>query len=162
MTSMPEGEGGRSEAGGLDESLRRSERGFAREGAGEPSRARVLVVDDEPRLLETVRFILKDDHDVKTLTSAREALDRLLAGEHYDLVLCDLTMPGMTGVELLQRLSAERPDLTRRVVFMTGGAVTAAAAALLEDRATRCLEKPFRPGELLAFVRGEVATDFSG
>jgi PAS domain S-box-containing protein len=119
-------------------------------------RARVLVIDDEPRLLETVRFVLKDEHDVTTLPTAREALDRLLAGDRYDLILCDLMMPGMSGMDLFARLTAERPELTRKVVFMTGGAVTAAAAALLEDKATRCLDKPFRPAELLAFVRSSV------
>jgi PAS domain S-box-containing protein len=119
-------------------------------------RARILVIDDEPRLLETVAYLLKDEHDVTMLPTAREALDRLLAGDRYDLILCDLMMPGMSGVDLFTRLSAERPDLARKLVFMTGGAVTAAAAALLEDRTIRCLDKPFRPGELLAFVRSNV------
>jgi PAS domain S-box-containing protein len=119
-------------------------------------RARILVIDDEPKLLETVRTVLKEEHDVTTLSTAREALDRLLAGDRYDLILCDLMMPVMSGVDLFARLATERPDLTRKLVFMTGGAVTAAAAALLENKATRCLEKPFRTGELLAFVRSQV------
>ena len=120
------------------------------------SRCRILVIDDEPRLLETVRIVLKDEHDVTTTTGAREALDRLLGGDPYDLILCDLTMPGMTGMDLFGRLATARPDLARRIVFMTGGAVTAASAALLADKQHRYLEKPFRPGELLAFVRTQI------
>jgi CheY-like chemotaxis protein len=126
-------------------------------GSREVPRARVLVVDDEPRLLTTVRFILRDDHDVTTLTSARVALERLLAGETFDAILCDLAMPDMGGEELFARLAVARPDLTRRVIFMTGGAITAAAAALLDDASTARLEKPFRPAELMAAVRRTAA-----
>jgi CheY-like chemotaxis protein len=130
----------------------------AASGALAVPRARVLVVDDEPRLLTTVRFILRDEHEVTTLTSARAALERLQGGEMFDVILCDLAMPDMSGEELFARLAASAPELTRRVIFMTGGAVTTAAAALLADAATARLEKPFRPADLMAAVRRCVAS----
>jgi CheY-like chemotaxis protein len=144
---------GMSEGGGAAEVL--SAQG--KSGAVAVPRARVLVVDDEPRLLTTVRFILRDEHDVTILTSARAALERLIAGETFDVILCDLAMPDMSGDELFARLAAARPDMTRRVIFMTGGAITAAAAALLADDSTPRLEKPFRPADLMAVVRRAAA-----
>ena len=63
-----------------------------------PTRSgRVLVVDDEQMLCNAIERILGADHDVTTVTSAREALSRLGAGERFDLILCDLMMPEMTG-----------------------------------------------------------------
>ena len=116
-------------------------------------RGRVLVVDDEPLVLIAVERLLSDEHDVTALSSGQQALDRLVAGERFDLVLCDLMMPGMSGGELFERIS-DLPDLVGRFVFMTGGAVTDAAATLAAAHVT--IEKPFVPGELLALVRARI------
>jgi PAS domain S-box-containing protein len=125
-------------------------------GVPEATRVRLLVVDDEPRLLETLRVVLADVHDVTAIPSARDALARLLAGERFDLVLCDLTMPEMSGAELLTKLEASCPEMARRVVFMTGGAVTDDDAAFLESLTKDHLQKPFRPPDLVAFIRRQL------
>jgi len=118
-----------------------------------PRRARVLVVDDEPKLGRVIARILAPEHDVLVLTSAEEALDRISAGERFDLILCDLVMPGMDGVELYERVGAIAPALVGRIVMMTGGAFTERTLAFL-DRPSICrLDKPFDAAHLRHLVR---------
>jgi CheY-like chemotaxis protein len=102
----------------------------------------VLVVDDEPLMARGLARILSREHDVSTLTSAREALKCLMENDTFDAVLCDLMMPEMTGVDLHRELERRRPDIARRVLFFTGGAFTPATHAFVERMADRCLEKP--------------------
>ena len=71
-------------------------------------RARVLVVDDEPLVGAVLRRTLVE-HDVTVVESARAALDRIAAGERYDLVLSDLLMPGLSGMDLYRELVRARP-----------------------------------------------------
>jgi PAS domain S-box-containing protein len=106
-------------------------------------RARVIVVDDELPIALTLRDLLGLDHDVTALTSAREALDVIGAGADVDVILCDLMMPGMSGIDLYERLRQERPGVERKIVFMTGGAFTARAVQFLANVANRRVEKPF-------------------
>ena len=63
----------------------------------EAQRARVLVIDDDQRLGTLVARMLAREHEVTVLTSARAALDRIAAGERFDVMLCDLMMPELTG-----------------------------------------------------------------
>jgi PAS domain S-box-containing protein len=106
-------------------------------------RARVLVVDDEPGIGRSLARSLGRDHDVSTVTCARDALERLLESDSFDAVLCDVMMPEMTGVELYAELERFRPDLAERVLFFTGGAFTPATQAFVQRMGHRCLEKPF-------------------
>jgi len=109
---------------------------------GAPRRARVLVVDDEPLMARGLARILGREHDVSTLTSAREALKCLMETDSFDVVLCDLMMPEMTGVDLHRELERTKPEIARRVLFFTGGAFTPATHAFVKRMADRCLEKP--------------------
>jgi signal transduction histidine kinase/CheY-like chemotaxis protein len=111
-------------------------------------RARVLVVDDEPGIARSLARALARDHDVATATSAHEALKQLLESDRYDVVLCDLMMPDMTGVDLYAELERRRPELAQRVLFFTGGAFTPATQAFVQRMGERCLEKPFDVGEV--------------
>ena len=119
--------------------------------SGEPAlaRGRVLVIDDEPLVARSVARILSRSHEVTTLTSSREALRLIEAGERWDLVICDLMMPELTGMELARRLEAVAPDLTPRLIFLTGGAYTSDAQAFLEA-GHPYLEKPIDPAALRA------------
>ena len=86
-----------------------------RVGAGkspDAKRARILLVDDEPMILESLRRALAR-YVVQTLTRAREALERIVAGERFDVILCDLLMPGMSGMELGEELSRAAPRAGR-------------------------------------------------
>jgi PAS domain S-box-containing protein len=114
-------------------------------------RAVVLVIDDEVATLRCMELILAA-HDVDTAQSGRQALE-LLQRRRYDLVLCDLIMPEMTGMSLYRQVVAEDPDLARRFVFMTGGAFTDRAQEFLQSVQNRVLAKPFDIDQLLALVQ---------
>ena len=115
-------------------------------------RARILVIDDEQLMCELLGTMLSDDHEVETLSNAREALARLQAGATYDLILCDLMMPELTGMDLHAELLRLRPEQAARMVFMTGGTFTDRAQQFLAEHGRVQLQKPFRHDELLALV----------
>jgi len=115
-------------------------------------RPRLLLVDDEPALLRSLGRQLAGLADVVTIGSGRDALELLLRDSSFDLVLCDLMMPDMTGMDLHQRLTQERPDLIERIVWMTGGAFTPQALQFLSQLGRRRLEKPVSFAELSALV----------
>jgi CheY-like chemotaxis protein len=101
-------------------------------------------VDDEPVVAQTLARVLKLHHDVLVAHGGgHEVLDRLARGERYDILLCDLMMPEMTGMELMAAIEDRHPDLAERVLFVTGGAFTAEARAFVERYASRLVEKPF-------------------
>jgi len=120
---------------------------------GTVRRSRILVVDDEPMICQAIRRTLHREHEVVTLTSAREAQVRLTQGERFDLILCDVMMPEMSGMDLHQELSRDLPELAERVVFLSGGAFTASASAFLNRGDIRRLDKPFTSHELREMVR---------
>jgi PAS domain S-box-containing protein len=124
-------------------------------GAGRARRGRVLIVDDEPLLARAIAGTLEPDHEAVEAASARDALARLGAGERYDVILCDLMMPEVTGMDLHDALGRIAPDQQRRIVFLTGGAFTERARSFLETVENRILVKPFDAGALLRLV-GEV------
>jgi DNA-binding NtrC family response regulator len=119
-------------------------------------RARVLVVDDEPMLCSIVARTLGPEYDVSVHVSAHEALGAIVAGARYEVVLCDLSMPGMDGPGFYRRLSAIAPELVERVIIMTGGAFTARLAEFLKETNIPRLEKPFLVPELRAVVRAHL------
>jgi CheY-like chemotaxis protein/PAS domain-containing protein len=118
-------------------------------------RAVVLVVDDEQATLRSIKIVLSD-HDVDVAASAQEALE-LLQARRYDVVLCDLIMPEMTGMALYGQILARDPAQAQRFVFMTGGAYTAGAREFVKTTSNLQLPKPFDVDELLAVLRSCLA-----
>ncbi len=116
-------------------------------------RGRVLIVDDEERLGRTIQRILAKDHDVTVTTGARDALAQLAASEPFDVILCDLMMPEMTGMDLHRELSRIAPEQADRMIFVTGGAFTADARQFLTQTPREHLEKPFSTTNLRAIVQ---------
>ncbi|MBV8761501.1 MAG: response regulator [Deltaproteobacteria bacterium] len=106
-------------------------------------RGTVLVVDDEESLGQAIRRFLANDHEVSAVTNGRDALTLIESGGRYDLILCDLMMPQMTGMELHDAVMAVDPDQARRMVFLTGGAFTQSAREFMDAVPNRRLEKPF-------------------
>jgi PAS domain S-box-containing protein len=115
---------------------------------GGERRCRILVLDDEPLVCKSLKRSLEPEHDVVTLCDPSVAMDRLLAGEDFDIVLCDLVMPGMSGMDCFEELLRRRPEMATRMIFLTGGAFTPRARQFLEDNPGRWLEKPFAPEAL--------------
>ncbi|MET0401358.1 MAG: ATP-binding protein, partial [Cystobacter sp.] len=118
--------------------------------AESPPRRRILVIDDEPRLAQSMRMLIEPSHDVVITTRGAEALAWVSAGQRFDLVLCDLQMPGTTGMDVYSHLCAHAPELIERLVFISGGAYTQATRDFVRSVRNRILEKPVRPDELLA------------
>ncbi len=111
---------------------------------------RVLVVDDEPILGRLIERMLAP-RQVSSEVDPESALERLMA-EPFDVVLCDLTMPGLSGPELHQRVAEQRPEVASRFVFMTGGAFTEESGGFLASVPNPQLLKPFRREQLEAVV----------
>jgi PAS domain S-box-containing protein len=106
-------------------------------------RGNVLVIDDEESLAQALRRFLGTEHEVTAVYRARDALDLLEQGGRYDVVLCDLMMPQITGMELHHEVARLDPAQAARFVFLTGGAFTPSAREFLVATTNRRIEKPF-------------------
>ncbi len=121
----------------------RSERGDRRYG--------VLLVDDEAAILESLELTLSDAYRVYTAEGGARGLE-LLEREDIALVIADQVMPGMTGVEFLEQVSARRPDTIR--MLLTGYAdVGSLVRAINEGRIYRYIQKPWEPDDLRLDVK---------
>jgi len=114
------------------------------------SRHRVLVIDDEPAIRDLVLLML-EGHDVVTASSGRKGIETL-EGEQFDVILCDLNMADMTGMDVFDYLKTEHPTDVDRVVFMTGGVFTDRARSFLDAVPNPRLDKPFTESELAEVV----------
>jgi PAS domain S-box-containing protein len=121
------------------------------------ARRKLLLVEDERNLRFVLQTLLGAHYDVTATATGREAQERLSADGDWHLVLCDLLMPEVSGMDLHEWVVAHRPSLADRMVFMTGGAFTERARELLARHPGRWIEKPFEFDalvELLARVGG--------
>jgi signal transduction histidine kinase len=113
--------------------------------------ARVLIVDDEPLVARAIRRNL-GGHEVQIASSGREALALLDAGERYDLVLCDLMMPDVSGMDVYTAIRERHPYLTGHIVFMTGATFTDRAQDFRAQLGDVFLEKPIDMAQLWAVI----------
>jgi two-component system, cell cycle sensor histidine kinase and response regulator CckA len=114
-------------------------------------RGRVLLVDDDPGVLRAMSRMLRD-HDVTTCGSGAEALALLERQRDFDIVLCDLMMPDLSGMDLFARTTSAYPELRERFVFITGGAYTVQAQRFLGAEGLPTVQKPFEPRTLRDLV----------
>jgi CheY-like chemotaxis protein len=112
-------------------------------------------VDDEPAIGVALRRNL-GDHEVSFTTNGLEALARLTQGERFDVILCDLTMPGIGGDELYGMVMAVAPEQAKRIVFISGGATTARAQAFIDTVPNLVLRKPFDTSKLRQLIRARL------
>ena len=115
-------------------------------------RRRVLIVDDEPSMGRTLAIALGPEFDVEVATSGEDALAILDRDESFEVILCDLMMPEMSGMELHEELRRRDRAQAEKMVFMTGGAYTPRARTFLAEVAPRCLQKPFFIDDVRAAV----------
>jgi signal transduction histidine kinase len=122
-------------------------------------RRRILAVDDEALLLKAYRRMLGETHDVITCLGAEEALRLLETDDDFAVILCDLQMPDMSGMDLYAVVRARMPAVAERFIFVTGGAFSADAKRFLEETSPAVVNKPFRIEELLVLIdqQAEVA-----
>ncbi|MEO8877347.1 MAG: ATP-binding protein [Polyangiaceae bacterium] len=116
------------------------------------TRRRVLVIDDEPLICRAIERSLASEHDVVSEVSSRRALERLQSGEMFDVILCDVMMPEMSGIDLYEALRNSAPEAISRIVFMTGGVLTERASGFLVATTSPLLQKPLNAKKLRATI----------
>jgi signal transduction histidine kinase len=124
------------------------------------ARARILVIDDEPRVTEAVRGLLEPDYDVTVRTSGTAAIALLAQepqGAGFDVILCDMHMPEMTGMDLYEELVRLRPAMAERTIFMTGGTFTRKSREFVTRVKNPCIDKPIDMAALRSLLAKSLA-----
>ena len=113
---------------------------------------RVLIIEDEVVLAKWLARLLGKSFEVVLAHSGQDGIDTWIEQGPFDVVLCDLMLPVVTGMQIHKKLHSLSPGSEHRIVFMTGGAFTAAIEHFLENITNPRLEKPFDVPTLLATV----------
>jgi len=117
---------------------------------GESKPLSILVVDDEPHILHYMRATLESwGHTVEVASDGTYALERALAGP-FDVIICDLRMPHLSGREMYSKLARQDPRVAERIIFATGDTVRGDTLQFLEALGRPYLHKPFTLAELRA------------
>ncbi len=111
------------------------------------------MIDDEELLGQTIELGLEGLAVVSRETSGKRGLARLLSGNHFVLILCDLNLPDLSGVEIYSRAVDEQPVLAERFVIMTGGAISTRSQDFLDTYKGHLLCKPFTLTQLESLVK---------
>jgi PAS domain S-box-containing protein len=119
-------------------------------GNGPP--LRILVIDDEVPLIRAYRRLLGREHDVVAAYGGEEALAILACDQAFDLILCDLMMPGTDGVGVYEELQRRHPELLQRLVFSSGAPTSTRALTFLQHSDIVCLDKPISSEALKQFI----------
>ena len=114
---------------------------------------RLLLVDDEVTVVMVIKAMLKDRHELVVAHSGEEAIAELEDRERFDGVICDLMMPGLTGMDVHAFLRDRGDELADRMLFVSGGAFTPRAKEFLASVPNPKLLKPFKREDLLAGIR---------
>lgn len=114
---------------------------------------RVLVVDDDPQVLKLLRVNFElEGFEVMSATNGEEALE-LVRGDTPDVVVCDVMMPGIDGLEVVRRLRAHPDTVSLPLVVVSAKAQQADVRAGLKLGADEYVTKPFDPAELIEIVQ---------
>lgn len=116
-----------------------------------PGRARVLIIDDDVDLAASLERCLRA-HAVRVINDSEQGLDALRR-DRYDLVLCDVSMPNLTGMDLFEILRNELPEVVATMVFMTGGLSTERIRRFASSCPVPVVEKPFETAWLRDLVQ---------
>lgn len=117
-----------------------------------PGKMRVLVVDDEQFVRRAMVRILSRVYEVSTARDLRQALEVLEGDARFDVILCDVIMPGGSGIDLFNEIKERWPRLESAVVFVTGAVFNSEMEGTLGRGPNRVLRKPVEPHDLVAAV----------
>lgn len=120
-------------------------------------RGRLLFIDDERDTCEVMQEALSPYHNLVTITDARQALALLATGQIFDVILCDMRMPDMTGIDFHTRLGTDNPAQAGRLVLMSGGFTRRPGDPPIE-LPRPVLEKPFTIEQVLSLMRESMQT----
>jgi two-component system, NtrC family, sensor kinase len=118
---------------------------------------RILVIDDEVILIRAYRRLLGRCHEVVASSGGEEALSILASDRNFDVILCDLMMPGTDGVDIYEALERMHPELVERVAFVTGGPTSARAQNFLRRPGIVSLDKPISSAALAHYIASRQA-----
>jgi CheY-like chemotaxis protein len=116
-------------------------------------RSRVMVVDDEPMIVRAIQRLLEGEHEVVMCTDPSEAIAQLGAGDRFQVILCDLMMPTMSGIDVFKAVRNLDADQARRMVFMTGGAFSPHVIEFLDSIENAKIDKPLERSALRDAIR---------
>lgn len=122
-------------------------------------RLRILIVEDDATVSQALRRLLHRSHEVELAGDGRQALATILAGKRFHVIVSDVAMPEMTGIELFEQIARADPEQARRFVFLTGGVQGHVARQLRQTGAPQ-LEKPVDIGELRTTI-AQLALEFT-
>ncbi len=122
-------------------------------------RGRILIVDDEISVARTLKALFQNEHDMTLAATGAQALAAIEAepGFGFDVIMCDLMMPVMSGMDLFEHIKRAHPGLEQRMVFMTGGVSMDRAREFLAKSSNLTFEKPFDFDHLRQTLRRLVA-----
>ncbi|MCG8417312.1 MAG: ATP-binding protein [Proteobacteria bacterium] len=127
----------------LETGLRPKRRGATTSGEELlPGSARILIIDDEREVRNMYQRMLNADHEVVLASGGEEGLAILRRDREFDVVLCDLMMPGVDGLMFYREVAQRWPDIADSIIFITGGAFTARMSDFVANIGNRVLEKP--------------------
>jgi two-component system NtrC family sensor kinase len=123
-----------------------------RETRNVPPGCRILVIDDEPVVLQLfINLLETHGYEVDTADSGWEALE-MIGRSTYDVVVSDVRMPGMNGIDLFPRILERRPELEGRVIFVTGDLGERETARFLAEAEVHLLTKPIEINQVIELV----------
>lgn len=124
-------------------------------------RPRILAVSDGTTLARAIQSGLRE-YDVVVADGAEGALQTLRSGPSFDVIFCNLTMPGTNGMALHEELMRSDPDHARRIVFLTGSVQTVAGERFMAGVPNLLLRKPFKLHALRQIIRSMTRTRAGG
>ncbi len=115
--------------------------------------AKILLVDDDRMSRKMAEMVIgKLGYEIKTVEGGQACLDTLAAEKDYDLILLDVEMPGMDGIETLEKIRENEKDLTAKIMFLSGAEEPEEVLARVDLRPDGFVQKPFIPAKLKADI----------
>ena len=115
------------------------------------ARRKILIIDDERLVRDALVRLLSSEHDVIAAGNGEAGLAAISAGT-FDVIICDVMMPGMNGREVHRRIATDHPGLEQRLVFISGGTFTPELDEFLTTTTNRCLTKPFKLDDVFVAI----------
>jgi CheY-like chemotaxis protein len=123
----------------------------------DPRRGRLLFIDDDNLVLKLLTRIFEAEHETVATLSASDALSIVAEQRSFDLIFCDVMMPNTSGITFYEKLAKIAPELSERVVFMTGGAFNTVAQQFLAQVPNQHVAKPFDLAAIRALVNARIS-----
>lgn len=118
--------------------------------------ASILVIDDDDQLRSVLVRLFRPDHDVTTASDGHEAVAKIRSGQRFDVILSDVNMPRLDGIQVYWQLAEVAPDQAQRMVFMSGGDFDD-SNCLPGVADNPWLRKPFSPARVRDLIAGLLA-----